>query len=381
MPQSFAIVGLAQGTSVIPPEAIYGPGTKPLSPPTQITPVIHGEYNAMDTAELSPSTTLLAPLGERRGASDITTLQLQTNTLSSQLSLAQQFIRGLKRMQPVFDHLQKEHQQAIAELERAHVQFVSKDHTITAHHESSIRNLGDNHDLDAPLERTSSAKAIPVTSSPIGNSHNLPLALLLFLLTLTICMHAYRSQGGACGRNGRALGSTSSSARGYSLSSGNTTNEALAFSPSPSTHTPCLLAAEVADPIGGVTIDSPRLLVATHQSRVIYSFVLPQGNCLSLTLNPIHTTVAKLKQIISHTWGIPPSLLSLHWQGKNLDQWLRMSNNLLDIGLSQHDTIRLHPPSTVACNPGQTTKSAPSAWKTQTAKTTIPPEKPHNAPI
>ena len=81
------LVGLAQGTSVIPPEAIYGPKTKPLSPPTQITPVIHGEYNAMDTAELSPSTTLLAPLGERRGASDITTLQLQTNTLSSQLSL------------------------------------------------------------------------------------------------------------------------------------------------------------------------------------------------------------------------------------------------------------------------------------------------------
>ena len=54
------------------------------------------------------------------------------------------------------------------------------------------------------------------------------------------------------------------------------------------------------------------------------------------------TTAAQLKQIISNTSGLPPSLLSLHWQGKNLDYWLHYNKSLSDIGLNSEDIIRVH---------------------------------------
>ena len=85
--------------------------------------------------------------------------------------------------------------------------------------------------------------------------------------------------------------------------------------------------------------------IANPRNQPVDTYYLFLPHCRSsqlLTLDPLLTTVAKLKQTISHTSGIPLPLIALYWQGKNLDYWLYTSCSLRDIGLTANDTIRLH---------------------------------------
>ena len=81
-----------------------------------------------------------------------------------------------------------------------------------------------------------------------------------------------------------------------------------------------------------------------EQCKATYYIRLPQGRGCYLTVDPRITTVATLKQTISHRCGIPLTLVSLHWQGATLDQWQHSRISLLDIGLISGDTLHLRQP-------------------------------------
>ena len=190
-------------------------------------------------------------------------------------------------------------------------------------------------------------------ASPDEEEHGIaPILSLPSLLLLLTLSYSYRyRRGSRYGRHGRAMDSGISSSSMMECRIGVSPFEKAKLIYFPQLQVP-IPSATVHSQYWGSSTPSPpgisklpSVIVHTQhqQPMATYCCILPQGSCHPVTLDPLHTTVANLKQIIGSTWGLPSTLISLHWQGKNLDHWINKSSNLLDIGLSHNDTIRLHP--------------------------------------